>query len=207
MIGYACGNRAKINVPANAICSRTFWPRFVSECWWEAWWSLALHCGGLPAAAYHDLLTRLSDRPGSDFFLSILENYRESLPPSRRDDYISSHCPVNSKKPISIKHTYKPPMTMCPAKHIWGHSEFISTSTCIWTVCCDTALIPQSVLALAWLNLGLQEANATWRLEIQHFSSFFPLSLMAKYKESVNLLIEFTLWTPHSVKRAHFLKD
>lgn len=41
---------------------RTFWPRSVSECWWKAWWSLAQHCRGLPAAAYHDLLTWQSDR-------------------------------------------------------------------------------------------------------------------------------------------------
>lgn len=33
----------------------------LSECWWKAWWSLALHCRGLPAAAYRDLLTRLLD--------------------------------------------------------------------------------------------------------------------------------------------------
>lgn len=104
--------------------------------------------------------------------LSVLEKNRKPLP-SCWDDYISSHCPVNYKKPISIKYTYKPPMTMCSAKHIWGQFEFILSSACIWTVCCDTALISQSVLALAWLNLGLQEAHATWRLEIQHFLSLF----------------------------------
>lgn len=34
----------------------------------------------------------------------------------------------------------------------------------------------------------------------------FSLSLMAKYKERLNLLIEFTLWMPRSVKRTHFFK-
>lgn len=32
----------------------------------------------------------------------------------------------------------------------------------------------------------------------------FSLSLMAKYKERLNLLVEYTLWMPRSVKRTHF---
>lgn len=127
-----------------------------------------------------------------------------NLSPPLAEMTVSSYCPVNDKKPISIKHAYKTQRNMCPAKHIWGQPEFTLSSTWIWTVCCDTALIPQSVLALAWLNLGLQEAHATWRLEMQQFLSLFSLSLMAKYKESLNLLVEFTLWMPQSVKRTDF---
>lgn len=37
---------------------------------------------------------------------------------SYRDDYISSHCPQYKKRLFFIERTYKPPMTMCPEKHI-----------------------------------------------------------------------------------------
>lgn len=40
-----------------SVLRRTFWPRFASSSLWKAWWSLALHCRGLLATAFHDLLT------------------------------------------------------------------------------------------------------------------------------------------------------
>lgn len=145
---------------------------------------LSLSVGERPDEAWHCTVGAYRQQPTTAYwpgcqsdpvrtFLSVLEKNWESLFPSCGNDCTSSHCPMNYKKPVSIKHTYEPPMTMCPAKQNWGQSEFILSSTWTWTVCCDTALISQSVLALAWLNLGLEEAHATWRLEIQHFLSLF----------------------------------
>lgn len=174
-----------------------FWPRFGSECWWKAWWSLALHFRGLPAADYHGLLTRLSD-------IGLCLGYggeQEISFTSCRDDYISLHCPVNYKKPISITHTYKPtPVTVCPAKHIWGQSEFIFSSTWLWTLLWYSTYSPKcSSVSLIQFRPPASSCYMKTGNTILPFVLF--LSLMAKYKESLNWLIQFTLLTPRSVKR------
>lgn len=81
-------------------------------------------------------------------------------------------------------------MIMYPAEDIWGQCEFNLSSTRVWTSCCDVALLPQSVLASAWLNLGLRQASKTGTTKLPLFFLFLLQQL--KYTESRNMLIEFT---------------
>lgn len=132
----------------------------------EAW-----HC---TVGAYQQQQPTMTYWPGCQTdpvrtFLSGLEKNRKSLSPFAE----------MTKFPHTAQWIIKIPFPLnTRTSHLWlcaqqSTCEVNLSSTWVWTLCCDTALIPQSVLALAWLNLGLQEAHATWRLEMQRFLSLF----------------------------------
>lgn len=101
---------------------------------------LKLSCEGLLAAGYHDLLAPLLDASIKNFSLGFEEQEMSRVFPHTTPWMIKSPSPLK---------THKRPTTVCPAEHIWGQPEFTRSSMWIWTGCCDTALVIQSLLALA----------------------------------------------------------
>jgi len=179
LIGHVCALEAREmfqKIPS--VPRRTFWPRFVSQCMWKAWWSLALHCKGLAAAAAY--------WPGWGQIQLGLE--QEVSFPSCKDFLTALWIRGAHFDLTHIRATYYCVPSNDHLRSLGSSRVHHKAALSVMT----QHLFPS--VASAWLNWGLQEAHATWRLEIQHL--LLSISLMSQSKESMNLLIEFSLWMP-----------